>query len=302
MNTSLPSNRTTTAFALGILLGISAVTHGAPVTVPNGDFEDYEAVTPGSSGGWGSLPSGHTDVTPATLMVNDEFFTNPSNFGSGWQSNGPAGTAGKYGLQHPSDSFYERDAGSHQLQSPFNGDFIGFMNLDDADGFEQSVQSVVIGSLQPGTYTLQIGVGARANANWNDVKYDISLVADPIAGGTGTSGGTVLGTPASLTLAPFVSPRGSNVQDAVYTLALGADDPNIGRDFAIRIDIANTFMQNGVPDPNAPINGGTNARFTQGNFDNVRLDHVIPEPGSVALLAAGAALLAVRRRRTSLPA
>jgi hypothetical protein len=161
------------------------------------------------------------------------------------------------------------------MSAPFSGSFIGFVNLDDADGFAQSIQSAVVDNLAVGTYTLTVAVGARPSASWNDVRYQISLVANPVLaapdnGGpvAGSRDGTVLGTPASLTLTPASAALGSNNQDLVYVLNVDASHPNLGAPFAIRIEVFNTQEQNGVPDPGS---GGTNYRFTQGNFDNVRL-------------------------------
>ena len=110
------------------------------------------------------------------------------------------------------------------------------------------------------------------------------MVANPTNGdGTnskfGSSGGTVLGTPTSATLEVLgTTPDTSNIKDLTYVFAATTSDP-----FAIRIGMHNAFTQNGTADAGAPVNGGTNARFTQGNWDNVRLE-VIPEPASVALV------------------
>lgn len=274
------------------LLSLSFAAQAAAVFVPNGDFEDWLAVSGTSGSGWASeiLTSdlngdGIMDMYDAILQ-NDEFWTNPSNFGSGWQSNGPAGTSGKYGLQHP------RKSSQNNMSAPFNGDFIGFVNLDDADGFAQSIQSGILGYLAEGTYTLTVAVSARPSVSWNDVRYDISLVADPAAGTLGSSGGTVLGTPASVTLVPATAVVGSNNQDLVYVLNVDAASAFLGSPFAVRIDVFNTLMQNGVPDDGA---GGTNYRFTQGNFDNVRLEFV-PEPAAAALLGIGGLFVSRRRR------
>ena len=93
------------------------------------------------------------------------------------------------------------------MSAPFNGDFIGFVNLDDGDGLSQSIQSGIVGKLVPGIYTLTVAVGARPSTSWNDVRYEISLVANPVVGAPDNAGpalgsrdGTVLGTPATVTL------------------------------------------------------------------------------------------------------
>jgi hypothetical protein len=243
----------------------------AVAAVINADFEDYGFIGDGvSNSGWGSFPGAAGGVVANAIPINnDEFYTNPSSFGSGWQSNGPAGLNGKYGLQHPNRTT------QNDMSAPFSGSFIGFVNLDDADGFAQSIQSAVVGNLAKGTYTLTVAVGARPSGSWNDVRYEISLAANPVLGAPDNNGpamgsrdGTVLGAPASVTLTPASAALGSNNQDLVYVLSVDAGHPNLGNPFAIRIGVFNTLMQNGVPDAGS---GGTNYRFTQGNFDNVRL-------------------------------
>jgi hypothetical protein len=191
------------------------------------------------------------------------------------------------------------------LSGALNGNLIGFMNMDDVDGFDQEVQSVNVANLGAGVYTLKVAVGARAGqSTWNDVKYDIMLVANAINGTDtaankfGSSGGTILGTPATTTMVVLNAlPDTTNVQDLTYTLVVPPGDPNIGAPIAVRIAMHNALTQNGVADPGAPPTG-TNARFTQGNFDNVRLEY-IPEPGALGLLAVGLAISGVvdTRRR-----
>ncbi len=123
------------------------------------------------------------------------------------------------------------------LSAPFNGNLIGFVNMDDADGLDQEIQSAILGNLTPGmTYILKVAVGARANQGWNDVGYDIMLVANPTNGdGTnndhGSSGGTVLGTPTSAVLEVLGSvPDTTNIKDLTYVFTATTSDP-----YAIRI-------------------------------------------------------------------
>jgi hypothetical protein len=290
----------------------------AAIFVPNGDFET--APPDPNVDGDNDYTTG--DVSPPWngdnnyLESTNEAFTNPSNFVAGWQSNGPAGENAKYGLQQPRSGtgtnqlFYQRTqpAGTvptGTLTGAFNGNLIGFINMDDADGFDQEIQSATLGNLSAGTYKLNVAVGARSNQNWNDIKYDIMLVASPTNGdGTnsnfGSSGGTILGTPATTTMAVLGSmPDTTNIQDLQYTLNVPADDANIGAPFAVRILAHNTLKQNGVDDPGILLTP-PNARFTQANFDNVRLDFVpIPEPGTMLLAAfallAGSAMIRHRK-------
>jgi hypothetical protein len=259
----------------------------------NADFDDW--LTVGNDGSkWASEITntdlngdGVNDIYDAILQ-DDEFYTNPSSFGSGWQSNGTAGLTGKYGLQHPKVS------SQNDMSAPFNGDFIGYVNMDDADGLSQSIQSGVVGNLVPGVYTLTVAVGARPSTSWNDVTYEICLVANPVIGAPDNAGpalgsrdGTVLGTAATATLVCSTAVLGANSQDLVYTLTVDANDPNVGAPFAIRIDTFNALQQDGVPDDGTnggTVDPGTNYRFTQGNFDNVRLtleSGALPVPAPV---------------------
>lgn len=288
-------------FALAIWVGVSRAQTGMHIHVPNGDFEDYTAIGDGTSGtGWGSFPGAANNVVADALGLDDEFYTNsPSSFASGWQSNGPAGENGKYGLQHPDDQFFERD-GSHQLVAPFDGDFIGFVNMDDGDGFDQEIQSATIGNLTPGMkYILKVAVGARPRSghDWNDAGYEIMLVANPTDGDGmnsdfGSSGGTILGTPATTILSSPTSnaPDGRAVEDLMYMFTATTSDP-----YAIRIVAHNTLMQDGVPDDGGA--NGDNYRFAQGNWDNVRL-WCVPEPASLALVGLAAfGMIYFRHRR-----
>jgi hypothetical protein len=271
-------------FSVLVLSLTAAAVHAGQIDLKalgiNADFDDWLSV--GNDGAkWASEITntdlngdGVNDIYDAILQ-DDEFYTNPSSFGSGWQSNGTAGLNGKYGLGHPKKS------AQNDMSAPFNGDFIGFVNMDDADGLSQSIQSAIVGNLVPGTYTLTVAVGARPSTSWNDVRYEISLVANPVLaapdnGGpaSGSRDGTVLGVPATVTLVPATAVLGSNNQDLVYTLAVDANDPNVGAPFAIRIATFNALQQDGVPDDGTnggTVDPGTNYRFVQGNFDNVRL-------------------------------
>jgi hypothetical protein len=305
--------------ALVSLAAFGTAVGAATIPVPNGDFE----TPPPDPNVDGDNNYATGDISPPWngdnyLRNTNEAFTRPSTYVVGWQSNGPADTDdgnpvddGKFGLQQPRSGtgtnqlFYQRSqpAGTvptGTLLGGFNGNLIGSVNMDDADGLDQEIQSVILGNLQPGMkYILRVAVGARAGqASWNDVIYDIMLVANPVngAGGAdnkfGSSGGTILGTPASLTMVPATAmPDTTNIKELMYMFTATTSDP-----FAIRIATHNARAQGGVPDPGLLLDP-VNVRFTQGNFDNVRLD-VVPEPGTLALSAFSlmAAMASGRRR------
>jgi HpiC1 cyclase len=212
----------------------AGMAQAATITVPNGDFEDYASIGDGTTGaGWASFPSSAGGSIVAALSIDDEFWSNPSSFGSGWTSTGPQPSAGKYGLQHPKKSSQQ------DMTAPFNGDFVGFINLTEGDATGASAgaaESGVLGQLAAGDYTLKVAVGARPSSSWNDVKYTISLI----------SGGSDLGSPVSATLVPATAVLGSNTQDLTYNLSLSSGDALIGQDYAVRIAVENTGQKDGV--------------------------------------------------------
>ena len=293
---------------IGLVLAGSAVggaaVRAATIPVPNGDFDDWQSIGDGgvTNTGWASVPSGFTPAT--NVGRNDEMWTNPSSFGSGWQSNGPQPNNGKYGLQQPSNAHHVKVEATEpfSVAAPFNGNFIGFMNLSEGDGVGSSagsIQSGILGSLQQGVYSLTVAFGNRRNTNWNDYSGTIALVADPVLGAPAAGGpalgsmdGAVLGTPASITMVPDPVPSDAGVdmtiQKLTYTLNVGAGDANIGKPFAIRIDVANLGFRDGVET--------TLSTFTQANFDNVRLEF-IPEPNSLLLAGMGAFVAGIVARR-----
>ena len=170
----------------------------------------------------------------------------------------------------------------NDMSAPFNGDFIGFVNLDDGDGLSQSIQSGIVGNLVAGDYTLTVAVAARPSTSWNDVRYEISLVANPVLGAPDNAGpalgsrdGTVLGTPATVTLVPATAVLGTNSQDLAYVLTVDLNDPTrsepFGAPFAIRIGVFNAHAlktawrmtgRTAAPLPPGPTTGSFRATST----------------------------------------
>jgi len=297
-------------FLLGMLTRAS-MAPAAFIAVPNAGFEDYVSVGPTSSswgvpGGSPPLPSQISSaLTPNHL--NEEFFSQPASFGSGWSYTGNAPTFpnNQWGVQHPADAYYHRasdgTANGKLLDGNFQGEFIGFMNVRSSLYPTGYVQSGILGQLAAasGAYMLQVAVGARNSAtqagglNWNDVNYQIALVADPTSQSIGSTGGIILGIPATTTLVPSTATLGSNTALLTYTLPMIAGDPLIGHDYAVRIAATNTGNKNGIPNAADPQN------FSQANFDNVVLSD-IPEPassGCVATLLISALSRSLPRRR-----
>jgi len=244
----------------------AAVLAQPPIDVPNGNFENWTAIGDGgvTATGWQSVPAGFTPQT--NVGRNDEMWSNPGSFGSGWQENLKLRTDGKYGLAQPSNGQHTKANTSepYELAVPANGKFIGFANLVETDGAGESisqVQSGVVGTVQQGTYQLNVAVGARLGAAWEPIEYTISLVSGDLVAGDpamrkfGTSGGTMLGS-ATATLDPPGVANTSEWQDLQLLVTVGAGHANLGQSLAIRIDTRNV---------------GNNQLFTQANFDNVRL-------------------------------
>jgi hypothetical protein len=290
--------------SLGLLIavfGLTTLSQGGTIAVPNHNFETIPPdpnLDADNNYETGDIrpPWRHDNTTAANRIYdNTETWTDPSTYFAGWANTGAQSTAGRYGLQQPASNYFARTTGGQfdPLNSPFDGNFIGFINLDDPDLFTGYAQSAILGELKSGTYELTVAIGARGNATWNDVRYSISLVADPTVSGPGTTAGAVVGTPATATLVPATAMSGSNTQDLTYTVFIDPANPLIGHDYAIRIQADNMLVENGVLDPD-----DGDRQFTQGNFDNVRLQFV-PEPGAVAIALSSVVGLcfAARRRR-----
>jgi hypothetical protein len=279
----------------------------ALIPVPNSSFEDWSGVGTTSSS-WFPTPS--NPPLPAQISGavspnhwSGEFSSNAGTFGSGWlyTGNAPTFPNGQWGLNHPADSHYQNvsdgTAAGRKLVGNFDGEFIGRMNLRTnwtPNFFTGYTQSGILGQLSAagGGYTVEVGVGVRHQSGWDDVNYQLAVVADPTASGVGSTGGTVLGTPATITLVPTTAVFGANTTLLTYTLPLDVNDSMIGHDYAIRITATDPGTMNGVP--NAP---GFQS-FTQANFDNVKLfDTVVPEPTTAAAGAGAALLLFASRTR-----
>jgi hypothetical protein len=284
-------------FASLVHLALAAnLAQAAEIPVPNGDFEDYTAV-----GAWSSL--GAAGLPDQLADNGDEFWSNPATFGSGWTQLTGRRSDGRWGLQHPNGTnHHARNVANvlhgqpNALDGPtFSGHFIGFANMDgddvgsDATGDQHifEIQSQILGQLQEGVYQASLDIGFRFGASgganpWNDQLYEIALVAGGVAadGSNGSTGGTVLGTPGSMTLTPSFGAQGlgANQTTVNYQFVVPGGHANLGDDFALRLSFENLGTRGGAASPNG-IND-----FTQANFDNARVS-LVPEPTSLALIA-----------------
>ena len=296
--------------AVALLLACPAFCSASLIAIPNGNFEDWQDVGT-TSAAWFPTPANPPLPSQISTIVSPnhwtgEFSSNIGTFGSGWlyTGNAPTSPNGQWGLNHPADTYYQNvsdgTAAGRKLIGNFDGEFFGRMNLrtnafpDFPTGY---TQSGILGQLSAsgGGYTVQVGVGVRHQISWDDVNYQVALVADPTPSGVGSTGGTLLGSPATITLVPTTAVFGSNTTLLTYNLPLTAGDPLIGHNYAIRITATDPGTMNGVP--NAP---GFQS-FTQANFDNVKLfDTIVPEPAATVTCAAAVAVaLLARRKRTS---
>lgn len=239
---------TAIVIACGLLTGLNRAEAQVigPISIPNFSFQD-PIIT----------PDGNPDD-------EDAFDTDPGS-PLGWTYSytaSPPGTE-SYGVQRPDpQSHFTRDVTGGETSpfvAPFNGDQIGFINLNNDAATAAQVDSGVLGVLAAGTYTLNFAVGGRNTGSWRDLDYTIGLV--------GTTSGP-LGTPTLQRIdpgnaagnVPFVGGVANdfNVVDLQYSLTVPSGSDLIGQDYFIRLTVANTGMN------------GTGA-FTQAAFDNARL-------------------------------
>lgn len=185
-----------------------------------------------------------------------EQFSN-ANIGPGWTV---TGNIGNFGVQDPANGFYGT---AHPLPSPFQGNQIGFVNVNA--GGSTNVDSAVLGTFDAGAlYTLNVAVGERAGSG-NDINYRIGLLANGVEVGSFALGNTTNG----------------NILDLKYVLDTATLPAIVGQNLQVRISAAG-------------VSGGV-----QANFDNVRLSMfiAIPEPATATLGLLSVAGLMLRRRR-----
>src|SRR5215218_7714745 len=86
--------------------------------------------------------------------------TSTSNIGPGWTANLISGVLSNYGVQDPAIAFYNQPAGSPPLSAPFDGQQLGFFNINNWYS-QAEIVSNPIGKLQASqSYTLNVAVGA----------------------------------------------------------------------------------------------------------------------------------------------
>ena len=107
--------------------------------------------------------------TPAQTRGDGET-TSTNNIGAGWTANLISGVSNNYGVQDPNITFYAQTTGG-PLPGPFEGQHLGFFNLNNWYSQAEIVSSPV-GRIQANqTYTLNVAVGAR-----NSTAQDLSLI------------------------------------------------------------------------------------------------------------------------------
>jgi hypothetical protein len=291
--------------ALAALACYAGPVLAASIPVPNGNFESIGPnLDPANGAHWGSEPGG--DGIVGDLDTNDGFSANgvgsqngSSRYGTGWTAFDQL--AGQ-GLEHPDNGQYSHlptPPGPFHMNTDFSGYWYAHMNVGYSGtpavvSPPRSAQSKVLSQVAAGTYAAQVAVGFREGDNWNDLRYTLELVAgataDPADGGVyGSTGGTVIGS-STLLVPKSVGNNFQNTRLLNLNVNVGALDPTLGQNLAIRLTATNNETQNGAP---ATL-------FAQANWDNVTLDfQAIPEPSSCVMAGFVAMVMGavVRRRR-----
>jgi hypothetical protein len=174
------------------------------------------------------------------------------NLGPGWTYNLLGGHSADFGVQDP--DILGTNAYYTSLTGGFEGQQIGYFNLEAFSAGEMI--SDPVGPIVAGqTYTLNVGVGARNNTTWSNLRYAIGL----------RSGSTDLGTFATIDMDPGFAPN--NIADLQYSLNVNSEAAGfIGSEARIVIRGINLGT------------GQTAPAFAQANVDNVRLDGTFAAP------------------------
>ena len=217
-------------FLSALVIVLASVARGAPIPVTNAGFE-----TPNLNGNAGSQ------------QMQNMYPASPPGWTFAFEQLAPTSLQ-NWGVLDPPNGFY---AYAHPLPAPFEGNQVGYINLNYT-GTVARADSSIVGTLESNrVYTLSVAVGVRNNSSWPNVAYSIGLVDES---------GAELGTFASVTLDPG-SPAANNIADLHYFLDVNSQAPaSIGRGYFVRIRATNTGVS------------GDGTRFPQANFDNVRLD------------------------------
>jgi hypothetical protein len=159
-------------------------------------------------------------------------------------------------------------AGTPPFSAPANGNQFLYINNDGAGAATDGIYQDVGALLADTTYTLTVALGSRLD--WHPAPNGQGTIS--LLNGTDQTG-TVLASTTS----------------------------SVGNDTGVFTDYSATFTTSGSVSGDLIIDlsvTGIPGTFSQGNFDNVQLDATaVPEPGTLALLGGGLALLPVILRR-----
>jgi hypothetical protein len=157
---------------------------------------------------------------------------------------------------------------STPLAAPADGNQFVYINNDGNGGATDGIYQNVGALLADTTYTLTVAIGSRLD--WNPGPNGQGTLS--LLNGTDQTGTVLASTTSS------VGPNQGTFTDYSATFTTSG---SVSGDLIVDLSVV-----------------GTPGTFTQGDFDNVELTaSAVPEPGTLALLGGGLALLPVLLRR-----